>query len=146
MYTGVECIRKYQDAKVHPVLIRIDKTVYDPPDPSDGKRVLVMRLWPRGVSKEKVDVWMKDLGTPKEVISKWKAGKITWRTFSNEYERSLKGKEAMLKELADESRKRTVTLLCTEKDATTCHRSLLKAAIEKQFKLKSEEGRDQLQE
>ena len=32
-----------------------------------------MRLWPRGIAKKKVDVWMKDLGTPKEVIAKWKA-------------------------------------------------------------------------
>jgi uncharacterized protein YeaO (DUF488 family) len=40
----------------------------------------------------------------------------------------------MLKDLAEESRNGTITLLCTEKDATTCHRSLLKAAIEKQMK------------
>ncbi len=116
------------------ILIKIDKTVYDPPDPSDGKRILVMRLWPRGIAKKKIDVWMKDLGTPKEVITKWKGRKITWKTFSTEYEKSLKGKEAILKELADESRKSTITLLCTEKDATTCHRSLLKAAIEKQLR------------
>ena len=114
-------------------MIKTDKTVYDPPDPSDGKRILVMRLWPRGISKAKVDVWMKDLGTPKEVIAKWKAGKITWRTFAKEYERSLKGKEEIIKELARESSRGTITLLCTEKDATSCHRSLLKAAIEKQL-------------
>jgi len=53
-------------------LIKIAKTVFDPPEPSDGKRFLVMRFWPRGISKEKVDSWMKELGTPKEVIRKWK--------------------------------------------------------------------------
>ena len=75
---------------------------------------------------------MKDLGTPKEVIAKWKEGKITWRTFSSEYERSLKGKEATLKELADES--------AQGYDYTPLHRKRCelhpsissKAAIEKQ--------------
>ncbi len=48
-------------------MINITKSVYPPNPPreaSDGKRILVMTLWPRGVSKDKVDVWMKDLGTP----------------------------------------------------------------------------------
>ena len=111
-------------------MIRIEKTVYDPPEPSDGKRVLVMTLWPRGVSKGKVDVWMKDLGTRRETIKRWKAGKITWAEFTKEYRKSLKGKENLLRQLSAESKKGAVTLLCTEKDYTRCHRSLLKEAIE----------------
>lgn len=111
-------------------MIRIDKTVYDKPEASDGKRVLVMTIWPRGVSKEKVDVWMKELGTPKELISDWKAKRISWPKFAVEYRKSLKGKEQLLKALAEESKKRTITLLCTDRDATHCHRSLLKEAIE----------------
>jgi len=38
------------------------KRVYDPPEKSDGTRVLVMRLWPRGIKKSAVDLWLKDLG------------------------------------------------------------------------------------
>ncbi|HKT22351.1 MAG TPA: DUF488 family protein [Nitrososphaerales archaeon] len=111
-------------------MIRIEKSVYSPPEPSDGKRVLVMTLWPRGVSKDKVDVWLKELGTPKDLIKRYKSGKATFVQFRSEYLRSLKGKEEALKGLAAESKKGTVTLLCTEKDPAVCHRSILKDAIE----------------
>jgi uncharacterized protein YeaO (DUF488 family) len=111
-------------------MIKIEKSVYDKPEPGDGKRILVMRLWPRGISKDKVDVWMKDLGTDKDLIQKWKGGKISWDRFAAEYKKSLRGKEEVLRELAEESKSGTITLLCTDKDPARCHRSLLKAAIE----------------
>ena len=110
--------------------IRIEKSIYSPPEETDGRRILVMTLWPRGVSKDKVDVWMKELGTPRELIKRYRAGKATWTEFKSEYLRSLKGKEDALRGLANESKKRTITLLCTEKDPSRCHRSLLKDAIE----------------
>jgi uncharacterized protein YeaO (DUF488 family) len=111
-------------------VIKIEKTVYSPPEKSDGKRILVMTLWPRGVSKDRVDVWMKELGTPRDLIKRYKAGKMTWKEYSAEYKKSLKGKETVLRSLAEEARKGTITLLCTEKDPNACHRSLLRAAIE----------------
>ena len=114
-------------------MIRITKSVYSPPEPSDGMRILVMTLWPRGVSKDKVDLWIKELGTPRDLIKEWKAGKMTWAEYASEYRRSLRGKEHLLMRLADESKKRTITLLCTEKDPASCHRSLLKEAIEKEL-------------
>ncbi|HKT21365.1 MAG TPA: DUF488 family protein, partial [Nitrososphaerales archaeon] len=107
-----------------------EKSVYSPPEPSDGRRILVMTLWPRGVSKDKVDVWMKELGTPRELIKGYKAGRVAWPEFRTEYRKSLKGKEDVLRRLAAESKKGTITLLCTEKDPKTCHRSVLKEAIE----------------
>jgi len=111
-------------------MIRIDKSVYSPPDKSDGKRILVMTLWPRGVSKEKVDLWMKELGTPRYLITRYKSGNMSWNEYAVAYRRSLKGKEELLRTLANESMKGTITLLCTEKDPGSCHRSLLKEAIE----------------
>jgi uncharacterized protein YeaO (DUF488 family) len=111
-------------------LIKIDKTVYDPPAEGDGRRVLVMTLWPRGVSKSRIDVWMKELGTPRETMKKWKSGSISWDELVKEYRKSLSGKEHVLARLAEESRNGTVTLLCVEKDLARCHRSLLKEAIE----------------
>ncbi len=113
-------------------MIKIEKTVYDEPEPSDGKRILVMRIWPRGVSKNRVDLWVKDLGTDRELIAKWKEGKISWEKFASKYRKSLTGKEDTLRKLAAESRVGTITLLCTDKDPGRCHRSLLKAAIEEQ--------------
>lgn len=112
-------------------MIKTEKTVYDKPQGSDGKRVLVMRLWPRGISKDKVDVWMKDLGTDLELIKKWKAGELTWGELSRAYNESLKRKEDILKELAYESRNGTLTLLCGCREEAHCHRVLLKRAIEK---------------
>jgi uncharacterized protein YeaO (DUF488 family) len=111
-------------------MIKTEKTIYDPQDKTDGKRILVMRLWPRGISKEKIDTWAKEVGTEPELIKKWKAGKISWKDFSHEYMKSLKGKEPFLKELAAEAKHHTITLLCSCKDENHCHRSLLKKAIE----------------
>ena len=113
-------------------MIKIEKTVYDEPEALDGKRILVMRTWPRGISKDKVDIWMRELGTDRELIRKWKAGKVSWDKFVAEYRKSLKGKEDLLRNLAKESKAGTITLLCTDKDPNRCHRSLLKTAIEEQ--------------
>lgn len=112
-------------------MIKTSKTIYDEPDDSDGKRILVMRLWPRGVSKGKVDLWLKELGTDISLIRKWKRGEVSWEEFSSEYNKSLKGKEQILKKLAEESRDGTITLLCSCKDEMHCHRYLLRKAIER---------------
>jgi len=79
-------------------LIKIQKSVYDKPEPSDGKRILVMTMWPRGISKEKVDAWLKDLVTPREVIRKWKDGKISWERYTVRYRESLEGKRGIAQE------------------------------------------------
>ena len=111
-------------------MIKIQKSVYSPPEKSDGRRILVMTLWPRGVSKDKVDVWMKELGTPRDLIKRYKSGQTGWKEYAAAYRESLKGKEELLRSLANESKEGTITLLCTEKDPGACHRSLLKEAIE----------------
>ncbi len=112
-------------------MIKTEKTVYEPKEAKDGVRILVMRIWPRGISKDKVDEWQKELGTEPELIKKWKAGKISWDAFAKEYKESLKGKEELLQKLAKEAKKHTLTLLCSCKDEKHCHRYLLKEAIEK---------------
>ncbi len=115
-------------------MIKTAKTVYPKPEPSDGKRILVMRFWPRGVSKDKVDVWLKELGTEKELIKRWKSGKTTWNEFEKDYKKSLAGKEELLNSLAEEAKRSTITLLCVERDEARCHRSLLKLAIGRYMK------------
>ena len=89
-----------------------------------------MTLWPRGVSKDEVDVWMKELGTPRDLIKRYKSVDITWKQYVPAYMKSLNGKERLLKQLAAESKRGTITLLCTEKDPATCHRSILKEVVE----------------
>ncbi len=107
------------------------KCVYDKPAPSDGRRVLVMRFWPRGISKDKVDAWEKDLGTSPELIKAWKGGKIAWPEFSRRYRREMRGQLCKIADLAEMARTRTVTLLCGCKDETRCHRILLQGFVSK---------------
>ncbi len=112
-------------------MIKTKKSVYDKPEPSDGERILVMTTWPRGISKDKVDRWVKELGTPRELIKKWKAGEVSWEELSRGYRASLKGKEGILMALAQESKKGTITLLCGCRDEAHCHRTLLRKELEK---------------
>jgi uncharacterized protein YeaO (DUF488 family) len=113
-------------------MIKTTKTIYDEVEASDGARILVMRLWPRGIKKEKIDLWIKELGAEPELIKKWKGGEISWAEFSKEYRKSLKGKKEILRALALESKKKSITLLCSCKDEKHCHRYLLRKAIEKE--------------
>src|SRR5689334_18351185 len=67
------------------------KRVYAPPDPSDGLRILVDRLWPRGLAKEKakIDLWLKDIA-PSDALRRAVHGKLVdWEQFLAEYAREL---------------------------------------------------------
>ncbi|MDA8087771.1 MAG: DUF488 domain-containing protein [Nitrospiraceae bacterium] len=89
------------------------KRVYDKPDHADGYRVLVDRIWPRGLKKEqaKVDLWLKDIA-PSTELRKWfghEPGKC--EEFKRRFFTELKGKDGLLREIAEKSRGGTVTLL-----------------------------------
>jgi uncharacterized protein YeaO (DUF488 family) len=109
----------------------LTKSIYDPPQKSDGVRILVMTLWPRGFKKGSFDRWEKSLGTPIELIRKYKAGKIEWPALKKEYKKSMAGQKELLAEIATLAKTKTVTLLCACRDEATCHRSILKEMIEK---------------
>lgn len=113
--------------------VSIEKSVYDPKSGTDGLRVLVMRYWPRGIKKSKVDLWLRDLGTTKELIKTWKSGKVTWPEFKKQYLAELKDekKQDMIHDLAKRARLGKVTLLCSCRDSNTCHRAVLKEQIER---------------
>jgi uncharacterized protein YeaO (DUF488 family) len=83
------------------------KRIYEPKSPQDGCRVLVDRLWPRGVSKEKaaLDLWMKDIG-PSDELRKWfNHDPAKWAQFKNKYAGELKDKKDLLKQLKDLEKK-----------------------------------------
>jgi len=113
--------------------ISVQKSIYAPKSKDDGLRVLVMRFWPRGIRKDRVDVWYENLGTSKELIKAWKTHKVTWEEFRKEYVASLKLAETgeLIGELARISRRQNITLLCSCRDPELCHRSLLKDEIQK---------------
>ena len=97
--------------------IRI-KRAYEEPDRDDGTRILVDRLWPRGLTKEKarVDLWPKDVA-PSTELRKWLAhdpGK--WEEFQSRYLEELKRNKEPLSLLRQEAAKGTVTLVYGTKD------------------------------
>ena len=72
------------------------KRAYDPPTASDGKRILVDRLWPRGLAKVKVkfDLWLKDVA-PSTELRKWFGhDPAKWTEFQTRYRAELKGNPA----------------------------------------------------
>ena len=112
-------------------MIRL-KRVYEPGEEADGLRVLVMRRWPRGIRKERIDLWLRELGADLELLRDWKAGRVTWPERRQRYLDGLRvpGAAAQLEELRELAGRRTVTLICACKDESECHRSLLKEVLE----------------
>lgn len=97
------------------------KRVYDEPEPSDGTRVLVDRLWPRGLSKERarVDVWLKEVA-PSNELRKWFGhDPAKFAEFRRRYQEELKtaaGQEA-LEQLRELSKQGSLTLLFAAHDS-----------------------------
>ena len=94
------------------------KRIYEDSSEDDGYRVLVDRLWPRGVSKEdaKIDEWNKDLA-PSTNLRKWFDHKAErFEEFSTRYREELLMKEDELDKLRDVARSETITLLYGAKD------------------------------
>lgn len=93
------------------------KRVYEAPDAADGKRVLIDRLWPRGLTKQKaaVDLWLKDIA-PSAELRKWFGHEpAKWPQFQQRYRAELKGSAALaeLKALVAQGK---VTLVYGAKD------------------------------
>ncbi len=110
------------------------KSVYDLPKSGGGLKILVTTYWPRGIKKEKIDRWEKELGTPPDLIKKWKGGSINWAAFSKEYVAAMKKEKEKIAELAELAGKQDITLVCTCRDDNRCHRILLKKLIEKKIR------------
>ncbi len=97
------------------------KRVYEDASKDDGYRILVDRLWPRGVSKEKaaVDLWIKEIA-PSNALRKWFSHEPEkWEEFRRKYSAELKDKEDLLKRIRDaEHEKGIVTLIYSAKDTS----------------------------
>ena len=96
------------------------KRVYHPAEKSDGVRILVDRLWPRGISKDRarIDEWMKDIA-PSAALRTWFGHREDrWEEFQKRYRAELasSGGKALLDRLKQMSRKGTVTLVFAARD------------------------------
>ena len=94
------------------------KRVYDPPAPGDGTRILVDRLWPRGVSKDRIDLWLKDLAPSDALRHKFHGHPDRWDEFCAAYATELgsPSAQAALALLDAERSKGAVALLYAAKD------------------------------
>jgi len=107
------------------------KRVYDAPAAADGTRVLVMRYWPRGIRKEKVDVWLRELGPVIPLLRSFLDGEITWAQYVPRYRAGLRRAEAQaaLAALRGLAGRGPLTLLCSCADPARCHRTLLQRLL-----------------
>jgi uncharacterized protein YeaO (DUF488 family) len=114
-------------------MVRI-KRVYEKPDSADGFRVLVDRLWPRGMKKEqaKVDLWMKDVA-PSDVLRKsFHHEAMKWPVFEKKYQAELKSKKDCISELKKlEKEHGTLTLLFGAKDEEHNQAAIIVQALRK---------------
>ncbi|MBI4285086.1 MAG: DUF488 domain-containing protein [Chloroflexi bacterium] len=112
--------------------IRI-KRVYDPQAADDGFRVLVDRLWPRGVSKENagVDLWLRDIA-PSAELRKWFGHDETmWADFKRRYHEELSAHKEQVDQLARKAKEGNVTFLYGAKEEKFNNAAALKEYIEK---------------
>lgn len=109
------------------VMIKI-KRIYEAPSKDDGFRVLVDRLWPRGVSKEKakINLWLKDIA-PSDNLRKWFGHKEErWKEFKKRYLKELEYKKELVEQLKTMDKKGIATLLYAAKDEARNNAVVLK--------------------
>jgi uncharacterized protein YeaO (DUF488 family) len=116
------------------------KRIYDPPSRADGKRILVDRLWPRGIKKEdaKLDEWLKDIA-PSGELRKWFGHEPDkWSELKTRYQEELAVKADIVKLLRDAANKGVVTLLFSAKDIERNNAVVLKEVIDRHTSNQSE--------
>ena len=111
------------------------KRAYEPPEKKDGHRVLIDRMWPRGIKKEELefDEWEKELAPSKELREYFGHEVSKWKTFQSRYKKELRSPEAKekLAALAKKGFKKNLTLVYGAKDEEHNNAVVLKEVIEK---------------
>lgn len=94
------------------------KRAYEPADRRDGRRILVDRLWPRGISKAEagIDEWLKDLAPSTELRNWFGHDPGRWDGFRRRYSKEIDGHAELLKHLRELARKGAVTLVYSAHD------------------------------
>lgn len=108
------------------------KRVYEMASPRDGFRVLVDRLWPRGLTKERaaVELWLKDVAPTTELRKWFGHDPAKWKEFQTRYRKELKEQKDALSLLKQKSKKHTVTLLYGARDEEHNEALVLKRVLE----------------
>jgi uncharacterized protein YeaO (DUF488 family) len=111
------------------------KRVYEPAEPGDGLRVLVDRLWPRGIARDKarIDLWLKNIAPSDALRKRFHAKPEDWKEFRTAYAAELKGApaQAAAEELLKHAAKGPATLLYAARDEDHNNAAALKAWLER---------------
>jgi uncharacterized protein YeaO (DUF488 family) len=108
------------------------KRIYEPASPRDGTRILVDRLWPRGLSKAEASVklWLKEIAPSTELRTWFDHDQAKWREFRLRYRAELLGKPEILAALKEKAEDGAVTLLYAAKDEKHNHALVLLEQLE----------------
>lgn len=100
-------------------MIRL-KRVYDVPTPDDGYRILIDRLWPRGLTREKanIDLWLKDVAPSNDLRKRFGHDPAKWHDFENAYWSELDKIPDVVKTIQTKASHGTVTLVYSAHDNT----------------------------
>lgn len=107
------------------------KRIYEDPEPTDGYRVLVDRLWPRGVAKEdaELDDWCKELAPSDELREWFDHDPDRWEAFRERYREELEQMTDRCRELLDDAGDESLTLLYAAKDTDHNNALVLKSSL-----------------
>lgn len=108
------------------------KRAYEPAEPRDGFRILVDRLWPRGVSKSSahIDLWFKEIA-PSTALRKWFShDPLKWSEFRDQYFLELRDNPEAVEQLIEHVHRGVVTLVYGAKDKEHSHAVILKEYLE----------------
>jgi uncharacterized protein YeaO (DUF488 family) len=112
------------------------KRVYEPPDRSEGHRILVDRLWPRGLSKEKaaIDEWMKEIAPSAELRQWFGHDPEKWPEFRRRYKQELRARDDLVLEIATLASRGRVTLVYGARDEAHNDAVVLAAVVRARMK------------
>jgi uncharacterized protein YeaO (DUF488 family) len=110
--------------------------VYEKPASTDGKRILVDRLWPRGLSRRKasVDQWMKDIAPSAELRRWFHHDPAKWAEFERRYRRELRAQKPLVDALAKLAARRRVTIVYSARDELHNDARVLGAVVRRRMK------------
>ena len=112
------------------------KRIYEPPETGDGFRILVDRLWPRGISKDraKVDLWLKEI-SPSNELRKWYGhAPEKWAEFRKRYFQEIRKRKEEFDLLLKNAREGTVTFLFSSQEKKLNNAAALKEFVERKLK------------
>ncbi len=108
------------------------KRVYDPPSRKDGNRILVDRLWPRGLRKEdaRIDTWVREVSPSTELRLWYGHDPAKWGEFKTRYFAELRGEQEAVESIVSAARRGTITLLYSSREERYNNAVALKSYLE----------------